>query len=286
MSLRPEGQDRRFWPEAAGVAHVSLRGRVEGATFTEGALKEIAYCLTNLYAEPGGRIERQLPKGTGFRLLTRQGDMAFGFEVESGYCGWVGIYELGRPSGPQTHWIAAAASHAYPSPEVKDTHRVCRRLSILSRVAVYEQAGGFSRLAPGANSWVPTAHLRPLGDWLPDPVAVARMFLHTPYFWGGNSADGLDCSGLIHTARRACGLDCPHDADLQMAMPGAEVPPGAEAPGDLIFWAGHVALVSAPGWILHANAFHMAVVEEPLAEAETRIAARGGGPVIRRLRPD
>jgi cell wall-associated NlpC family hydrolase len=67
-------------------------------------------------------------------------------------------------------------------------------------------------------------------------------------------------------------------------MAGAEVPPGAEAPGDLIFWRGHVALVSAPGMILHANAHHMAVAEEPLGQAEARIAA-AGTPVLRRLRP-
>lgn len=280
--------DRRFWPAAGEIAHTSLRGRIEGVGFTAGAAKEVIAGLADLRAAPRGRIERQLPAGTGFTLLTRRGHMAFGFETATGYCGWVAAHALHDAGLPPTHWVAAAASHAYRQPKVKDTHRLDDRLPFLARVAAQEQAGGFTRigLRPGSRLWVPSAHLRPLGDWLPDPVAVARMFLHVPYFWGGNSAQGLDCSGLIHTARRACGLDCPHDADLQMAMPGAEVPPGAEAPGDLIFWTGHVALVSAPGRILHANAFHMAVVEEPLAEAETRIAARGGGPVIRRLRPD
>jgi cell wall-associated NlpC family hydrolase len=66
-------------------------------------------------------------------------------------------------------------------------------------------------------------------------------------------------------------------------MVGQDVAPGSERAGDLIFWKGHVAMVSDPGWIIHANAYHMAVAEEPLAEAEARILAKGS-PVLRRLR--
>lgn len=275
--------DRRFWPAALGVAHESLRGRAEGAAFTAGAAKVTGPGLADLFAAPGGRIERQLPMGTGFTLLAAQEGFGFGFETASGYCGWLALDGLRDPGARPTHWIAAPASHAYAAPEVKDTHRIRAALPILARITAQETAEGFTRIGPDA--WVPSAHLRPLGDWLEDPAAVARMVLHTPYFWGGNSAGGLDCSGLVHTARRACGLDCPHDADLQQAMPGTDVAAGAEIPGDLVFWKGHVALVSGPDRIIHANAFHMAVAEESLSEAEARITARGGGPVVRRLRP-
>ena len=67
-------------------------------------------------------------------------------------------------------------------------------------------------------------------------------------------------------------------------MAGTDVVPGAEEPGDLIFWAGHVGMVSAPGRLIHANAHHMAVVEEDLEPAIARIAATGSA-VLRRLRP-
>ena len=63
-------------------------------------------------------------------------------------------------------------------------------------------------------------------------------------------------------------------------MPGLDVAPGEEAPGDLVFWKGHVAMVAAPGRVIHANATYMAVTEEDLAVVE----ARAEGPVIRRLR--
>ena len=45
--------------------------------------------------------------------------------------------------------------------------------------------------------------------------------------------------------------------------------------GDLVFWKGHVAIVRDRDMLIHANAFHMAVAIEPIAEAVARI--RGAG---------
>lgn len=270
--------DRRFRRTADGVAHASLRGQVDAARFTEGAWHRLAVPLTDLCATPGGARDRQLPLGTRFCALASRDGWSFGFAEPDGYCGWLPEAALGS-DGPVTHWVAAPASHLYPAADLKTRERAA--LPFLAQVHVLGTANRFAETPAG---WVPLPHLRALGSWLADPVAAARLFLGAPYLWGGNSAAGIDCSGLVQAAFRACGRDCPADSDLQRAMPGAEVPPGAEAPGDLIFWKGHVALVSAPGMILHANAHHMAVAEEPLALAEARIAATGS-PVLRRLRP-
>jgi hypothetical protein len=45
--------------------------------------------------------------------------------------------------------------------------------------------------------------------------------------------------------------------------------------GDLVCWKGHIGIVSGPDLLLHANAFHMAVAEEPLSAAIARIATSG-----------
>jgi hypothetical protein len=42
-----------------------------------------------------------------------------------------------------------------------------------------------------------------------------------------------------------------------------------------LFWKGHVAIVRDRDTLIHANAFHMAVAIEPIAEAVARIAAGG-----------
>ena len=56
--------------------------------------------------------------------------------------------------------------------------------------------------------------------------------------------------------------------------------------GDLIFWKGHVAIARDATTIIHANAFHMAVAIEPVAEAVARIRAAGSEITsVRRVRP-
>jgi cell wall-associated NlpC family hydrolase len=139
-------------------------------------------------------------------------------------------------------------------------------------------------------------HLAEIGTSAADFVTVAEQLVGTPYVWGGKTRQGLDCSGLVQTALHAAGLEAPRDSDMQMAELGApiEVPsdPGGPAPssslerGDLVFWTGHVGILTDGVTLLHANAHHMAVTVEPLAGAVGRIA-RSGSPIaaIKRIAP-
>lgn len=265
--------DRRFARAAAGVAHLQAPEPGD-ARQVAGEWRMVRDGLADLWAEPGGPRERQLLAGTRFCALVTQGNWTYGFDGDDGYCGWLAKAALGEPVTP-SHWVAATASHAYPLPDIK--HPGARALPMGARLVVTAIEGRFAQTDQG---FVPAAHLRALGDWPGDAVEVARGFLGVPYLWGGNSSGGIDCSGLVQVARRACGLPCPPDGDLQQRMAGQDVTPGDEAPGDLLFWAGHVAMVSAQGRLIHANATHMAVVEEDQAAVE----ARAAGPVLRRLR--
>ena len=267
--------DRRYLRAAGGVAHDSLKGALEGVLFVPGRWQRMTAPLADLCATPGGARDRQMLLGTRFCVVTECDGHAFGFDGDEGYCGWIAEEALGEDA-PVTHWVAAPATHVYPAPDIKVRERMA--LNLGARLQVTGEVGRFA-VTPGG--YVPARHLRALGDWRTDPVAVARDFLGTPYLWGGNSRDGIDCSGLVQAVFRAMGRDCPGDSDLQSLMAGAEVVPGAEQAGDLIFWASHVALVSAPGRVIHANAHHMAVTEEDLAA----VIARAEEPVLRRLRP-
>lgn len=271
--------DRRFHRATGRVAHDSLSGILAGVAFTAGHWMRLAAPLADLCPAPDGPRDRQLLHGARFCVLERHGAQVFGFDGDDGYCGWLDAAVLGDDH-PVTHQVSAPATHCYADADIKSADTAA--LSFGARVQVLAIDGSFARTPQG---FIPARHLRRLGDEMASPVEVARLFLGTPYLWGGNSRSGIDCSGLVQAARRACGLPCPPDSDLQAAMPGQKVAPGQEMQGDLVFWKGHVALVSAPGTIIHANAWHMAVVEEPLAGAEARIAT-SGGPVTLRLRPD
>lgn len=270
--------DRRFWRATGRMAHVSLQGRAEGRRFTEGEWHRIGAPLADLCASPGGARDRQLLMGSRFCVIDMAGAHVFGFDADDGYCGWLEARAL-EPDALVTHFLAVPASHLYPQPDIKSRERAALSLGV--RLQLLETRGDLARCPQG---WVPLRHLRALDDPLDDPVAVARSLLGSPYLWGGNSRGGIDCSGLIQVARRACALPCPPDSDLQRQMPGEPIGRDALRPGDLLFWKGHVAMASAPGMMIHANAHHMAVIEEPLEPALARIAATGT-PLLACLRP-
>jgi cell wall-associated NlpC family hydrolase len=90
----------------------------------------------------------------------------------------------------------------------------------------------------------------------------------------------------VQVALDAAGIAAPRDSDMQEAELGTAINDRANLRrGDLVFWKGHVGAMRDARILVHANGHHMQVAAEPLAEAEARIAARGGGPVtsIRRL---
>jgi cell wall-associated NlpC family hydrolase len=137
---------------------------------------------------------------------------------------------------------------------------------------------------------VPARHLAEIGTFAADFVAEAERFLGTPYVWGGKTRLGLDCSGLVQTALHAAGIEAPRDSDMQMKELGTPVEVRGDLAGlkrgDLLFWKGHVGILTDAATLLHANSHHMAVTAEPLRGAVDRIA-RSGSPIaaIKRIEP-
>lgn len=67
-------------------------------------------------------------------------------------------------------------------------------------------------------------------------VNLGKQFLGMRYLWGGISAYGYDCSGLVYGLHRVLGIILPRDADDQQVS-GAPVEVDQIKPGDLIFFA-------------------------------------------------
>ncbi len=271
--------DRRLTPANGRVAAEVLRGQVMADAFVTGAPARVLVPVTDLCRAPDGPRERQLLLGAAVTIYERRGGWAFVQAVADSYVGYVAEAALG-PAQVPTHFVATPATHLYDAADIKS--RDLMGLSFGSRVAVLAEGRRFWETAEG---FVPKPHLRPLDRPFADPVTVAQLHFGVPYLWGGNSIRGIDCSGLVQAALRACATACPGDSDLQRAALGADLPEGA-APerGDLWFWKGHVGLVVDADTLIHANAHHMAVAYERLDKAATRIAAQGDGPVIARKR--
>lgn len=282
--------DRRLLRSNGRVADISLRGKVEAEAFVSGTWMQAVLPISPLCAAPAGAMDLQLVFGQRFCVLEMRDGHAFGFTAHDGYCGYVPAAALG-PLVEATHRVAVPQSYGKATADLKKTEPVMP-FYMNAEVAVAKVAGDWSAAkwsdASGADrtAWLPSVHLAPVGEVASDPVRVAEMFLHAPYLWAGNTAAGIDCSALVQAGYLAAGLACPRDSDQQCAGIGRQLAPDAPLQrGDLVFWTGHVGLMLDGERLLHANAHHMAVAIEPLADAAARIEGNGDGPITAHKRP-
>jgi cell wall-associated NlpC family hydrolase len=268
--------DPRLTPARADLAAKHLEGKVQAARYVEGRVYEVIEPQAPLRREPrpDASLETEALKGERVTIYDTNGEgWAWGQLAGDGYVGWLPDNALAPPGAAPTHKVTALRTLVFPGPSIKLPP--LEALPLGARLAIARIEDRMAMTPSG--TYVPAMHLAPLGDKESDFVAVAERFLGAPYLWGGKTALGLDCSGLVQVALTACGISCPRDSDMQEAALGTAVSadPSELCRGDLVFWKGHVAIVRDQNSLLHANAYHMAVAIEPINEAVVRIRKAG-----------
>ncbi len=275
--------DRRLNAYRPDLADARLKGRVVATRFVDGTPGQVRVAVANVVGTPDATaaLTTQLLFGETVRVFDIDAEgWAWVQGDRDGYVGYVSEAAISRTVGTPTHRVAALSTPAFSRPEVKSPPLV--DLSMGAKVTVDREIAGFAALAIGA--FVPMQHLAPVETTESDFVTVAERFVGTPYLWGGRSRSGLDCSGLVQVALQATGVSAPRDTDMQQAALGAAVTLDALWRGDLVFWRGHVGIMTDATTLLHSNGHHMRVVVEPVADAIARIKAIGSEVVaVKRL---
>ncbi len=268
------------WRDDLAAAH--LRGRVDAPRYAQGDDFIVTAPATPLRRAPAADapMETQLLYGEGFCVYeypqAKTGAWAWGQSVVDNYVGYVSVKDLQSRQTTPTHIISSLRSFVFveadkESPSLMD-------LSMGAQLNIVNMDDRFGELHTGG--FIQRNHLAALDEFEQDPIKIAHRFINVPYLWGGRTSLGLDCSALIQLALMRCGRTCPRDSDMQAALWGNPVN-SVDAPrrGDLIFWHGHVAIMSADNMLLHASATHKKVVEEDFATACARIAKTEGAMV-------
>ena len=269
--------DPRLTPARPDLAAKHLEGKVQADRFVEGMEFEVFDPIAPMRREPShdSALDTEALKGERVTIYDRNAEgWAWGQLQSDGYVGWLPDSALVRPRSTPTHKITAIRTFAFPGPSIKLPPTEI--LPLGARVEIVKGDGNFA--VTSQRHYLPSQNVGMLDANEADFVAVAERFVGTPYLWGGKSALGIDCSGLVQISLAAAGIPAPRDSDMQEATFGTVLPRSEWRDikrGDLIFWKGHVAIARDRGTIVHANAHHMATAIESTQGAIDRIKMAG-----------
>ena len=280
--------DKRLTAARYDLAASSLKGLIESPRYVEGDRMIVFNGFADVRREavPDAPLDTQALHGEVVTVFDQDEDGWSWVQLErDSYVGYMPSAALSQDIARPTHRVHVLRSFLYGGPSIKLPPIAA--LSLNSQVTIVGTRERFAVTHRG--HFIFADHLVPVEIYEPDFVSVAEKFLNLPYFWGGKTSFGLDCSGLVQNALEAAGQFAPRDTDMQEQALGTSLAVLDDLSGlkrgDLIFWKGHVGIMRDAHEMLHASGHQMLVVSEPLHVARDRILANSAGPItsIKRL---
>ena len=259
------------------LAHRALSGLVAAATYADPVLRQCVRGVVPLLArpEPDAPQVSQIRYGEFLDVLEWRTDgFAWVQNRTDSYVGYLPMPEdsLSEHIATLSERISVLRTFIYAEPHIKATP--LDEITLGSFVQTVARQGKFVELVSGG--YVFAAHVVPSEDFIQkDYVFTAGRFLNVPYLWGGRSARGIDCSGLVQVALEMAGIDAPRDGDMLRDLFCSREPTNLSR-CDLVAMTDpsndpHIGFMTRDDHLIHANAnTHMAVVAEPLADLLAR----------------
>lgn len=276
--------DRRLNAFRPDLADVRLKGQVDAERFVEGQPAQVTAPVADLRGRPtqDAGLDTQFLLGDAVRIFDSNEGWAWVQGERDSYVGYMRLDALGGLAAAATHMVCVPRTFLYPGPDMKLPNAGVLSLGSSVAAAGEAQTRGTHYLLTEDGRAIVASHLLPLESHAADYVAVAETLLHTPYLWGGTSGFGIDCSGLVQISLRMAGRIVPRDSDMQARSLGTGFTPAPNLSGlergDLVFWKGHVGIMTDAATIIHANGSTMSVAVERLADAIGRIRPFFGEP--------
>jgi cell wall-associated NlpC family hydrolase len=276
--------DPRLHAFRSDLADTRLKDEITAERYVAGRPGRIEAAVVDVRSAPAleAGVSTQFLRGDDVSIFEDAKGWCWVQAERDGYVGYVSEAAISARDLAPTHQVVAPRSFLYPGPDLRFPRS--GQVSIGSTLAVVgfaETRGTEYALLPSGEAVI-AGHLRPVGEFETDYVAVAETLLHTPYLWGGVSGFGIDCSGLVQLSMRMAGRDVLRDSDMQAASIGEPIEPAADFSnlrrGDLVFWKGHVAIMTDGENMIHASGHTMMVSREGLKQAIERIGYLYGGP--------
>jgi hypothetical protein len=246
-------------------------------------IKSIISFKAPLYQKPQmcNEIETECLFGEKFSIIKKKNEWIYGELKTDNYLGWINQECLGN-NNLTTHKVILKNTNIYKESSPKSI--VLQKLSLGSLLNIIDIKKNWGEVIFFSQSrkvrgFVPLEHVSEITCINYKWIETCREMINTPYVWGGRTFEGIDCSALLQISMRKSGIDIPRNTSEQIRYMNSSnnfsniKVKGIKnfVKGTIIFWPGHVGVISKKNILLHANAFHMRVVEEPINTAIERL---------------
>ena len=264
--------DKRINPIRNDLASKSYIGIIRRKKYVDGMIHTVISNYSPIYNKKNSQLSTQLLYGERCKVFDTSKGWSWVQSLRDDYVGYTPTKNLKKLKFNPTHKVKSLRTFIYSKPNIKS--KILSYLSFNSLVKILSTKSGFCKI-PNLG-WCPSNDLTIVTEKKFKIVELARQFLNTPYYWGGRDSQGIDCSGLIQNIMQMKNINFPRDTDMQEEFCTMSIPRKNLKAGDLVFWKGHVALMTEKNRIIHANTFHMKTQEEALVTAEKRIFKTNG----------
>ena len=114
------------------------------------------------------------------------------------------------------------------------------------------------------NKWIKSNEISSLFNKNVNFVKIFKLFINSPYKWGGKTYKGIDCSALIQIFYKYNNIFFPRDTIDQVKQKKGIGKKTKFRKGDIIFWKGHVAVCIDSKKLIHAYGPKKKVVIMPI----------------------
>lgn len=181
---------------------------------------------------------------------------------EDGYKGWINNHQIYTASiDCETRTVTANHVNIFNEPD--ENALIIREATLGCNVPVLEELQDWLKvkLPDGQNGWIKKSAFRKIpGNPSEIVTKLAKRFLGVPYFWGGKTPKGLDCSGFIQLLFKLANIKIRRDSPMQFEDARHISENFLDGnPGDLLFFAEnsdqitHVSLKLNQNEIIHAR---------------------------------
>lgn len=187
------------------------------------------------------------------------------------YYGWIKKEDVGNFQ-TSTHRVISNRSFIFKEQSVKSSY--IDYLPLGSQLTVTSIEGDWAQINLSNNNkaYVPRKHIITISNKINNWVEIAEQLVGTPYKWGGRDSIGLDCSALLQLSYQAYGKNIPRNTIDQIKLNKETVTDiNSLNRGFVIFWEGHVGIMTDKSNCIHANEFHMKTTIEPLVDIIIRM---------------